>query len=60
VLETIAIIAIALLVAREFLALESGERSRRAARLAGWSAVPFLLVFAMLFSARVMSYLSGS
>lgn len=59
-LETIAIIAIALLVAREFLALEPGQQPQRAARLAGWSAIPFLLAFAVLFAARVMSYLSGA
>ncbi len=59
-LETTAAIALVLLVAREFLALERGERPRRAARLAGWSAVPFLLAFAVLFTTRVMSYLSGA
>lgn len=59
-LEATAAIAIVLLVAREFLALGSGERARLGTRIAGWSAVPFLLAFAVLFTARVLEYLSGA
>jgi hypothetical protein len=58
-LEVIATIAITLLVLREFAALEPGARAQRAARLLGWAAAPFLLVFAALFTVRVLGYLAN-
>jgi hypothetical protein len=54
-----AIIALVLLVAREFAALESGVREERAARLLGWAAVPFLLAFAALFTLHVLGYITN-
>lgn len=53
-----AAIALALLIGREFLALGASPAARLAARVAGWGAVPFLLVFAVLFVARVFGFLS--
>lgn len=58
-LEATAAIATVLLVVREFLAQEPGERSQRGARLAAWGALPFLLAFAVLFTGRVLAYLGG-
>jgi hypothetical protein len=58
-LEMTAFIAIALLVVREFVALEQATGSRCAARLVGLSAIPFLLAFIVLFAMRVVGYLTG-
>jgi hypothetical protein len=59
-LEATAVIAIILLIAREFLALAASPRTKRMARLAGWGAAPFLLGFGVLFAGRVLAYLGAA
>jgi hypothetical protein len=59
VLEAIGVITIVLLIAREFLALESGPAPRLVARLVGWAALPFLFLFGVLVVWRVWGYLSS-
>jgi hypothetical protein len=56
-LEMTVFVATALLVIREFLALEQGSAARRGTRLVGLAAIPFVLAFAVLFTLRVVSYL---
>jgi hypothetical protein len=58
-LEATAVIAIVLLVAREFAALGSGAWELRAAHLLGWVATPFLLAFAALFTLHVLGYIAN-
>ena len=58
-LEVVGTIAIVILIAREFLALEAGPAPRVISRLAGWGAVPFVLLFAVLFTLRLWAYLGG-
>lgn len=56
-LQTTAVMAIVLLIAREFLALDASPRGLRFARLAAWSAAPFLLAFGALFAGRALAWL---
>lgn len=59
VLELTAIVAIMLLVLREFAALGSSAREQRVTRLLGWAAVPFVFAFVALFTSRVLGYLAS-
>lgn len=56
-LEGTAIAALLLLAVHEFLDLRPGARARRAAWFAGWAAVPVLLLFGILVTARAVGFL---
>jgi hypothetical protein len=59
-LEVVGTIAIIVLIAREFLAIEAGPAPRLLARLVGWGVVPLVLLFAVLFAMRVLAFLGGT
>ena len=59
-LEVVGTIAIIVLIAREFLAIEAGAAQGLLARLAGWGAVPLVLLFAVLFAMRVLAFIGGT
>jgi hypothetical protein len=58
-LKVIGTVAILLLIAREFLALETGPAPRSTARLVGWGAIPFVFLFAILLTLRVLAFLGN-
>ncbi len=59
-LQASATLAIALLIAREYFALDPAASSQRAAKAAGLFALPFLVVFAAIFASRVMGFLGDA